>query len=435
MYNLGDDHELDRMSREAAGNYDSPGKPDWQVMEALLDKEMPVQEKKRRFLIFWWLLPIAITGASLFFWNKSNHADDQTITEKTIEKNSTQPNPALVNKELSSPKTSGSIAEKNIESSQVKDEATAINPLPPTIAVAAKNKPAKKSGPQAVINESPSKNQPATEGKTVEIPAEAASTAKLQESSSPPVENKPTGKNTDQTTVTENQAAILTPTPAAVEEKPAEEKSSPVQKPSFVKKGRGWSYALLAGIDKSTVRFTYGNEPGYNIGALIGYHFNDHFSLHTGAIYTQKIYKLAGEDFTPPKGSWVSYYKLETVEGYCKMWEIPLQVKYSFNQHSKNSYFLSSGLSSYFMTNENYDYYYYYNGQLVMRNNAYKSTDTHLLSILHLSGGMEKAISRNLSLQVEPYAKIPLGGVGFGDIKLSSFGINFLVQHRQPGSK
>ena len=73
--------------------------------------------------------------------------------------------------------------------------------------------------------------------------------------------------------------------------------------------GKGWSYSLLAGVYKSTVKFKYGNNPGVNIGIISGYHFNDKLSIHTGAIYTQKNYKVAGEDFIAPKGSWASYYK------------------------------------------------------------------------------------------------------------------------------
>jgi hypothetical protein len=56
----------------------------------------------------------------------------------------------------------------------------------------------------------------------------------------------------------------------------------------------------------------------------------------------------------------------------------------------------------------------------------------HLFSILHFSAGVEKQIGKHLNWQVEPYAKLPLHGLGFGGIKLSSFGINFSIQYRQP---
>jgi len=117
------------------------------------------------------------------------------------------------------------------------------------------------------------------------------------------------------------------------------------------------------------------------------------------------------------------------------MWEVPLLLRYTISSSAKKSFFISTGMSSYFMTAENYDYFYYYNNIPVTRNSAYKSTDTHVLSIAHLSAGFENRIGKQLYLQVEPYAKIPLGGVGFGNIKLSSFGLNFAVQRRIGGKK
>jgi hypothetical protein len=76
-----------------------------------------------------------------------------------------------------------------------------------------------------------------------------------------------------------------------------------------------------------------------------------------------------------------------------------------------------------------------YNGQPAQRTNTYPSSDTHLLSILHLSAGLDKQIGQKWSMLIEPYAKIPLGGVGFGSIQLSSFGINLSLQYKQPSRK
>jgi hypothetical protein len=145
---------------------------------------------------------------------------------------------------------------------------------------------------------------------------------------------------------------------------------------------------------------------------------------------------VAGEDFTAPKGSIISYYKLEDVDGYCRMWEFPLVARYNISQGKRNNVFVSTGLSSYYMTKEHYNYSYYNAfGTLASRTSEYVSNDTHIMSILHLSAGFESRMSKNLSMIIEPYAKLPLGGVGFGNIMLSSFGLNFSVQYRQPAKK
>ena len=178
---------------------------------------------------------------------------------------------------------------------------------------------------------------------------------------------------------------------------------------SVAAKGKGFSYSLLAGVDKSTVKFRYGYDPGYNIGVMGGYHFNSKLSVHTGLIYTQKKYKMEGSDFTAPKGTPISYYKLDLVDGYCKMWEVPLLFRYTMPKANGNSFFLSAGLSSYFMTNENYNYYYKYLGTPMVKNNSYNSSDTHILSIIHLSAGFSKPVGKAWDMQMEPYAKNTIG--------------------------
>ena len=194
---------------------------------------------------------------------------------------------------------------------------------------------------------------------------------------------------------------------------------------------RAINFGIVAGIDKSTVKFTDGDHAGYNIGLTGGYQFNKHWSVSTGVVYTKKNYKLNGNDFHPPAHYWTQYVDLQKVEGYCKMWEIPLVAKYTFNPGAKTAFFASAGLSSYFMTRQYYDYSYKNTMGWPMTGAwATDSTFKHVFSILDLSVGFEKQVGKHLNLQVEPYAKVPLGGIGFGDMRLSSFGINFSIQYR-----
>jgi hypothetical protein len=198
---------------------------------------------------------------------------------------------------------------------------------------------------------------------------------------------------------------------------------------------KGFFIGITGGADISTVHFNYTEDLGYNIGGLIGYRFNKHFSVQTGGIFTQKNYKMNGSDFHAPKGTWVSYFKMETVTGTCDMWEIPLIGTYHFQYNGKGRYFLSLGSSSYFMKKENYSYLYYVNNQTYHRSVSYNSNDQHLFALVHISGGIEKSMGKHLTGIIEPYAKIPMSGVGFGSIELSSFGLNFSLLYKQPKRK
>jgi hypothetical protein len=456
MYNVGDDNELDRLSREAAGRYTPPGKADWDSLSTELDKVLPVkEEKKRRGLLLWWLLPVLLIGGAVTYWQVSKDVPDtqalkiaeqkQPAQDKKQDLAPVQPNDAVtastnvqkektttvtdkqeavINKENGISRKPGKIASPEKESASSGENVLALNGKRKLNAGSHTDEG--KSNKEITFKA----DQPVTD-KTVALII------------NPTVDKEPAKENTQKSNVDQPVQETVQPTKETkVEPAPVAENIPDATTPQPSKdklnsaRGKGWSYGFLAGIDKSTVKFKYQDGAGINIGAMLGYHFNDKISVHTGAIYTQKNYKVAGEDFTAPKGSWVSYYNLETVKGYCRMWEVPLLLRYTVSQSDKRSFFLSTGLSSYFMTRENYDYTYYSAGAgLVTRNSAYDSKDTHVLSIAHFSAGFERRLGKAWSLMVEPYAKIPLGGVGFGNIQLSSFGLNFSVQHRQPSKK
>lgn len=448
MHNIVDDNELDRLSREAAWKYDVPGDANWQKMAGELDKILPVQKDRRTPLFLWWLLPVFLLGGATYLWLENKNNSGVTTQKKepvskmiTSDKMQASPkeNSAIVKKEnggVQKNNTPGAGEDKNILSA--KSSATPVILL---------QKPRKNYFPNthfSLVTIEPGAN--AHIGKKTVVtgvsnPVEQPRTKKamaIDQKIGAETPKEITGKiNFDSPATAKMEVAkeinLVTNPEPLVEVKANATPSKILVMPVF--KGKGWSFALLAGVDKSTVKFKYGNDPGVNIGLLAGYHHNRRWSLHTGAIYTQKNYKLAGADFTAPKGSWLSNYKLENVKGYCRMWEVPILARYVVNSQAKKNVFISTGLSSYFMTREKYSYFFYNAGVPTTRTTSYNSTDTHILSIAHLSAGFENQLSRNLSLQIEPYAKIPLDGVGLGNIKLSSFGINFSVQYRQPAKK
>ena len=467
MFNLGDDSELDRFSREAAGRYSPPGEPNWEKLSIELDKVLPVEEKKRRFVFFWWLLPVLLIGGAVTYWLSSKNETKLSVaiitgTKKQSSNTSTSIAPEVVEKNENSATAGNKPISKEIKTSDKSSgQQSAVNP--PV------SKPADQTE-KTLAKTSITKNRNiALPDLSKDLSAKKTKMVSSQKSVLPGVINvsnttvNNTESNTSKQTVTVQQETKIETKgiqESMISEKNAEtiiaqkeetintqiKKDSALptstansnntdHKPTSVIKGRGFSYSFLAGVDKSTVKYRYGFDPGYNFGVMGGYHFNSKWSVHTGVIYTKKNYKLDGADFTAPKGTPASYYKLDLVDGYCKMWEVPLLIRYTIPKARGNSLFLSAGLTSYFMTNEDYNYYYKYLGMPVVKNTSYNSTDTHILSIIHLSAGFSKAISKTWDMQMEPYAKIPLGGVGYGSIELSSFGINFSLQHRQPLKK
>lgn len=458
MYNLGDDKELDRLSREAAGRYTPPGEANWQALSEELDRIMPVTEKKKRRFLFWWLLPLLLIGGGAAYWIGTNHSADEVVTSADSDSGSISSETITETKPAnSSNKTT--VQDKQIiqEETQKKDQSFTQSESTPTRATLQTETVAGLSATKAIrfrknnnLSNQPNANDRSSGVKEIaerNSPVSTSTTATNNDKKTDipvpltqPVAEKTATTITDQLQKTEAEQVQSSTNDKLTAQQPNEEPAKTEEVAAAVakvnsNKGKGFSYAFVAGVDKSTVKFRYGNDPGINLGMIAGYHFSNRWSVHTGLIYTQKNYKVAGKDFTAPKGNWVSYYNLESITGYCRMWEVPLQVRYTMGKTENKSSFFSAGLSSYFMTKESYDYFYYYNNQPVTRNSTLDSDDQHLLSIAHFSVGFENKISKKWALQVEPYAKVPLGGVGFGSIRLSSFGVNFSLQHRQPARK
>lgn len=471
MHNLGDDKELDRLSREAAGRYTPPGAPNWDALSSELDKVMPVEKKKRR-IIFWWLLPVLLAGGAIAYWLVSKNdtttiaqatvipaaskeittavvteqsGANQKVTEEPVSKDNDATNVLTEKTNTAQPnvpteKIKANAAQKNLSSA--KNNGT-INRFPvskPFMRVENNSTPG--AANSAVVRQGGTSNNPVSNATSAtkeinELKKENSGVVNdLSKEKNSEKENEPAKANNDGSN-TGNNTAQENKTETAPGTTPATETASTKKETTTLKpRGKGFSFGVLAGVDESTVKFKYGNNAGFNVGVSVGYHFNDKLSVHTGAIYTQKKYKVAGADFTAPKGTMISYYKVEDVDGSCNMWEFPLVARYTLSQGKKSSLFASAGLSSYVMTSEDYYYRFYNNsGVLTSRNAEYYTGNTYFMSILHLSAGFESRMSKNLSLIVEPYAKLPLGGVGFGSIRLSSFGLNFSVQYRQPAKK
>ena len=152
-------------------------------------------------------------------------------------------------------------------------------------------------------------------------------------------------------------------------------------------------------------------------------------------IYTKKFYKVDGEDFYPPKHTPMSYLDVVDVSGSCNMFEFPINIRYDISYNNKGRFFANTGLSSYIMDKQDY-VCVYYNNQGLLKEYPWKTDSNfdHFLSNLNLSVGYERTIGKNFSVQAEPYFKVPLKGLGYGSIRMNSYGMFFTVKYK-PSAK
>ena len=476
------DKDLDRLSREAAEQYDvEQNTSGWDKLEQKLNKHLPAKDRKerRRFLFFIWIFAF-LTGGGLVWMLTGNHTrqaitlkeGSTQITQVPSESNGTD---AFLDKSKSknlniddkrqNPDDQKPLQDQQGVTTENRNTTQTENKVPgnePANNSQKSDKDVQKSGPTPASNEAnftgkkpvqkKSKNKPVRDAGIGEVSALVAPVQRpdkknnsvIKDNDASPVTNAnkaekevTSAKENPSANTEQNEKALVADSSnqhVTKSIKSGVDSGSTVKKMSMPKGRSGFDRGLVVGAvgapDMSNVKFTNTDKVGYNFGIQLEYRISQRWSANTGVIYTQKNYTSQGEDFNPPKGSWIDNVKLDLVEGTCDMFDIPLNVRYDLNQGNKHRYFLSTGLSTYLMKNEEYHYHYQYtNGSPGYRYRTYAADEHHWFSILNISAGFEKKISKRFSLQGEPYLKIPLVGVGYGNLQLNSYGVYFSLRY------
>ena len=216
-------------------------------------------------------------------------------------------------------------------------------------------------------------------------------------------------------------SVVVTAPPVAKNTDPAKPKKP---KTSYLYAG------ILGAPDISTVKMQSVKGVGATFGVLVGYAFNPRWSIETGAYVDRKSYYTEGEYFDKSVLPIYGSSKLLNVDGTCYMWEIPLNVRYTFNPDAKTKWFATAGLSTYLMSKEKYNYTYEqgtWYGQKTWNNNK---PSQYPFSIVNLSGGFEQRLGKVGNLRVEPYMRLPLQGIGTGKLPIMSAGVNIGITRR-----
>jgi hypothetical protein len=197
-----------------------------------------------------------------------------------------------------------------------------------------------------------------------------------------------------------------------------------------IQSSKGIYIGFLAGPDLSSVDFQSVKHPGFSLGVIAGYRFNRRLAIETGILWDKKYYYSTGNYFDKSKANIPASVTIINVDGNCNMFEIPLNLRYDFATKNKHSFFAKAGFSSYLMKKENYNYLAYgYSGQTYTHDSTYNNSTHNIFSILQISGGYEFAIGSKTKIQIEPYLKIPVQGIGIGSMPISSAGIYFGITH------
>jgi len=193
--------------------------------------------------------------------------------------------------------------------------------------------------------------------------------------------------------------------------------------------------SAMAAPDMSFAKSSKPSKVSSNIGVLATYAFTPKISMTSGAIYSRKFYNSGG---TSPQSSSYMPGSDWQVSADCNVLDIPLNVNYKIFNKKKLSVSLNTGLSSYFMLKEKYEFTTGQGASQKISNVEINNQNQHLFGIANVSVSFDHQISQAVSVGVQPFAKLPLTGIGYGDASLKSAGVSFslnigLFPAKKPG--
>jgi len=426
--------DLDKKIKEAAEQhhpaYDERA---WQKMEKLLNEHLPQQKDDRRRVVFLVLLFLLIGGGAFLViskpWNKQAGPTQLVSTNQTSIETSTNNKPNNSTNNVTTPQVDK--ADRKIVPGEIE---------PPLVQT---QKPNKVSADVASVvkrnngnptNVSGSKEDALTETTTVtsnntttnKMPSQENKIAETNNTDNPILKSSTANSVNEQKEKINNSNAVQRETKPVTDQQAvkADEKKTSAQK--SLRPKNYFSFFASAGPDVSKAGSSKTGKTTLAYGLGVGYTMN-RITLRTGIFASKKIYWANANDYElshpiPPTVKFVG------ADANCDVVEVPLKVSYSFVEKGKNSVFGGAGLSSYFMKKEKY-VYNYETGWGTSYTYPYetKNENKHYFSVLNLSAGYSREISKTVSLTAEPYVDVPLVGIGVGKVHLNSAGVLFTV--------
>ncbi|HEY0246087.1 MAG TPA: hypothetical protein VGC01_11030 [Mucilaginibacter sp.] len=382
---------------------------DWDALEQLLDKP-----KKRPGIVFW-LTALSSAAALLLFFGwlffKSRPVLNEQQQAVVIHHTSK-------NADLNKANTQQSNIGKKEELKHNDSMLTVI-----TEKSAIGNEPAKKQlvfiGPKQVLKNIPNSGYKG-----------------LSSNNNQPIEETQYSNNTITLAAT-NKALIFKPATVANEHttltsvtnkdiigelhKPAplkEEDENEVTKLGFLKHPQ-YALTFIGAPELNSTTSFDGSKTGTNFGLLFSAGIFKNLTVSTGATYSTKSYNT---DVANYHTNYTFKNNPSEIEADCRMVDIPVNVDYQLYNKHKNKFSIGTGLSSYIMLHESYQYYYA-NAATGPTGFTVPHSGKYFFGIANVQATYQRQVNSKVGISVQPYMKLPLSNIGYSQVRLQTVGV------------
>lgn len=423
---------MDDTMKRASEGWEPPfDEAAWEHMEQMLEAD---KDRKRPFAWWYWLVPILLVGGLLVVWmqNGPSGQDEKNTVATTQASNTNGENKQAQLQELET------------VPGPVQAKARTVIPMSSAGKVFASNKQRYNT---SVTRPTADKNESAASTSLRQVDIKGGKITDAQEArlkttiykgelSVDSTASQPGEEGSVATTALHIQAPtdsmVLAPVVPKEEGNRAMPKRNSSTAAAVEKKTVSASkiyFSILGGIDGNGVKFPGANKFTARAGILVGYQISPKLSVQTGFFSGSKKYIAGKYDYKAANGSYWNTVDITKITADCRVFEIPLALRYEIGSRKKWNSFATAGLSSYIMDKEDYAYEYIRYGSPHFAKASYTGNQ-HFFSVLKLSAGMERNLSKQFSLGINPGVAIPLAGVGEGQIKLFSSEMLLSLKYR-----
>ncbi|HTD41885.1 MAG TPA: hypothetical protein VK671_14755 [Mucilaginibacter sp.] len=184
-----------------------------------------------------------------------------------------------------------------------------------------------------------------------------------------------------------------------------------------------FALGIIASSDLNGVNSSFQqSKVGGNFGATFSVTFGKKWTISTGAQYDIKPYLTNFDNYHT---SYPFKTQPTSVNADCRMLDIPLNINYQVYHQKANSITVGTGLSSYFMLREDYQFNYADPYATGPAHYTVINKNRNILSVLNFDATYTHQINSKFGVTVQPYTKVPLSDVGYSQVRLQSTGVAF----------
>jgi len=181
-----------------------------------------------------------------------------------------------------------------------------------------------------------------------------------------------------------------------------------------------FALSFIGASELNSVSSVAGSKSGSNVGLLFTAGLFNRLSITTGATYSSKPYYTDAADYHT---AYTFKTSPSSILADCRVLDMPVNLDYMLYNAHRNKFSIGTGISSYIMLHESYQYFYdqpYAKGP-----SAYTVTHPgkYFFGIANIQATYERQINSKFGLSLQPYMKLPLTNIGYSQARLQTMGV------------